>query len=133
MSVSGSGAEADGSGSATSPLPSSSLVVVPHLMLRSLDACTTAHGGNNMSSSLSLITFTTWLSIQVPITSSTHLEKSEPSGTIRKTTSSSYPTISLTWILRMTNPSGHIWLPPNTTKCSGWSTRSSSGNTGHPF
>ena len=132
MSVSGSRAEADGSGSAMSPLLSS-LVVVPRLMLRSLDANTTAQGGNNMSSSLSLIMFTTQPSAQVPITSGTHLEKSEPSGTIRKMTSSLYPVISLTWTLRTTNPNGHVRLPPNPTKCSGWSTRSSSGNTGHPF
>ena len=133
MSVSGSGAEADGSGSATSPLPLSSLVAVPRLMLRSLDACTTTQVGSNMSSSLSLITFTTQPSIQVPITSSTHLEKSEPSGTIRKMMSSSYTAISLTWTLRMTNPSSHVQLPPHPTRCSGWSTRSSSGNTSHPF
>ena len=129
----GSRAEADGLGSATSPLLLSLLVTAPHLMLRSLDACTTTQGGDNMSSLLSLIMFTTWQSVQVPITSGTHLEKSEPSGTIRKTMSSSYPTISLTWTLRMTNPNGQVRLPPNPTKCSGWSTRSSSGNTGHPF
>ena len=133
MSVLGSRAEADGSGLAMSPLLSSLLVAFPHLMLRSLDACTTTQGGDNMSSLLSLITFTTWLSVQVPITSRTHLEKSEPSGTIRKMTSSLYPAISLTWTLRMPNPNGCIWLPPNPTKCSEWSTRCSSGNTGHPF
>ena len=133
MSILGSGAEADGSGSATSPLLSSLLVAVPCLMLRSLDAHTTTQGGDNTSRSLSLITFTTQLGIQVPITSGTHLEKSEPLGSIRKMTSSSYPAISLTWTLRMMNPNGHIQLPPNPTKCSGWSTRSSSGNTGHPF
>ena len=133
MSVLGSGAEADGLELATSPLLSLSLVVVPCLTLRSLDACTTTQDGDNMSSSLSLITFTTQLSIQVPIMSRTHLEKSEPMDTIRKMTSSLYPAISLTWTLRMTNPNGHIWWPPNPTKCSGWSTRSSSGNTGHPF
>ena len=133
MSVWGSRAEADGLGSAMPPLLSSSLVAVPHLMLRSLDACTTAQGGDNMSSSLPLITFTMQPSVQVPITSGTHLEKSEPSGTIRKMTSLSYPAISLTWTLRMTNPNGHVRLPPNPTKCSRWSTRSSSGNTSHPF
>ena len=133
MSVSGSGAEVYGSGLATSPILSLLLVTVPHLMLRSLDTCTTAQGGDNMSSSLSLITFTTWPSVQMPITSGSHLENSEPSGTIRKMTSSLYPTISLTWTLRMMNPNGHIWLPPNPTKCSGRSTRSSSGNTSHPL
>ena len=133
MSILGSRSEADCLGSATSPLLLLLLVAVPHLTLRSLDACTTTQGGDNMSSSLSLIMFTMRPSIQVPITSQTHLEKSEPSGTIRKMTSSLYPAISLTWTLRMTNPNGCIWLPPNPTKCSGWSTRSSSGNTGHLF
>ena len=118
---------------AMSPLLSSSLVTVPCLMLRSLDAHTTTQRGDNMSSSLSLITFTMWLSVQVPITSRTRLEKSEPLGTIRKMKSSLYPLISLAWTLRMTNPNGRVWLPPNPTKCSRWSTRFSSGNTGHPF
>ena len=71
------------------------------------------------SSSLSLIALTILPSMHVPIMRGTCLENSDSSGTTRKTMSSSYPAISLTWTQKITRPRGLVLMPPNPIKFRG--------------
>ena len=62
-------------------------------LLNKWEALAITHEVDNLSNSLSFITLTILLSVQVPITRGTCLENSDSSGTTRKTVSSSYPVI----------------------------------------
>ena len=67
------------------PAPRSSSTVP--CLLNKREALTIAHGVDNLSDSLSLITFTIYPSVQVPITRGMCLENSDSSRTTRKTMS----------------------------------------------
>ena len=51
----------------------------------------------------------------------------------KNTTSSSYLTISLTCMCRITDPSGLVRFLPSPTRFNGWSTKSTSSRTGNPY
>ena len=76
----------------TAPSPRS---VVPCLLSKH-NVQVVAHGTDNLSISLSLITLMILQSVQVPNTKGTCLENSDSSGTMRKTMSSSYLVTSAT-------------------------------------
>ena len=88
-----------------------------------------AQGIERRSISLSQIMLIIQPIIQVPM--GTLQLNSDSSGTMRNTTSSSYPAISRT--CRITKPSGLVHFPPNPTRFNGWLTRSSSSRTGNPY
>ena len=89
-----------------SPEAPKSTTAVPHLFNKR-EAFAITHKVDNLSSSLSFITLTILLSMQVPIIRGTHLENSDLSGTTRKMMSSSYPVILVTCTHSITKPSPH--------------------------
>ena len=111
--------------------PLSGAVKAEPLLESNWDNCTIAQGTDSLFISLSQTTFIILPSVQLCITSRTHLENLDSSGTMRNTTSSSYPAISLTCTQRITKPSGLVCHPPKPTRFSGWSMKSTSGKMGN--
>ena len=95
--------------------------------------CAMAQGIERWSISLSWMTFIILPIVQVPMIKRTLQPNSDSSGTMRNTTSSLYPVISLTCTCRIMNPSRLVHFLPNPTRFNGWSIRSTSGRTGNPL
>ena len=85
-----------------------------------------AQGMERQSISLSQMTLIILPIVQVPMTKGTLRPNSDSLGTMRNTTSSSYPTISHTCMCRITKLSRLVHFLPNPTM-------SSNGRTGNPY
>ena len=92
-----------------------SRALVPH-WYNKCEACAIAQEVDHWSNSLSLMTLTIFQCVHISIMRGTHLENLDSSRTTRKTMSSSYPAISLTWTHKITKPRGLVLVLPNPIK-----------------